>query len=41
MMAAAVSADGKNSSDSESEEEVLPEISSECHEEKTLLTMNN
>lgn len=36
MMAAAVSADGKNSSDSESEEEVLPEMSSEFHEEKAV-----
>ena len=38
MMAAAVSADGKNSSDSESEEEVLPEMSSEFHEEKGCLS---
>ena len=29
MMAAAVSADGKNSSDSESDEEMAPEISNE------------
>ena len=36
MMAAAVSADGKNSSDSDTEEEVLPEISSEFHEEIVL-----
>lgn len=37
MMAAAVSADGKNSSDSDTEEEVLPEISSEYHEEKLIV----
>ena len=36
-MAAAVSADGKNSSDSDTEEEVLPEISSEYHEEKLIV----